>query len=57
MKKTCDKCRAKEFTGLLFKCKLNYKTLETEWRGIRGLIPLDECPRPLTHKKYLLQKR
>ena len=58
MKRTCKNCRALSDGRHGLYCTLGYKTKGKYYNGIEiGLIPLEECPKPLTIEYFLrLQK-
>lgn len=54
MKRTCNRCKAPGYSaeGTLC-CDLGYKTRIIYYKGIEiGLIPLEECPKPITYSNY-----
>lgn len=61
MKRTCDGCRAYSTTN---DCALGYKTKILYIpipafgnRTLERMIPLEQCPKPLTYDGYTLQKK
>jgi hypothetical protein len=55
MKKTCQGCKALEDSASLY-CTLKYRTkidLDAFGKGRDRLVPAEDCPKPLTLKKYV----
>lgn len=56
MKKTCLGCVALE-SGYVVRCSLGYKNASQVKRSTGGIfrdfIPLENCPKPTTIKKYI----
>lgn len=58
MKRTCNGCRASEYTNGYYSCDLGY---EVEQKCVENVInvgakPKKECPKPTTYNEYLMLK-
>jgi hypothetical protein len=54
MKRNCNGCKALEELHSPY-CGLHYKTeivLDSSGKGRVFLVPIEDCPKPITNKKY-----
>ena len=53
MKKTCRLCKAEVCINKVLRCEFGYKVRHTKYRGAyTGIVPTEECPKPLTWDHY-----